>query len=88
MEERVTDSRRALARACRHWYPVIWDLHKSFKAIARAVCNDDGKKKKKRKKKRNKEKKKKKKKERERETMTLDPMVCDKMNSNNAHASV
>ena len=28
LEARVTDSRRALARIGRHWYPIVWDLHK------------------------------------------------------------
>ena len=41
--ERVIDFRRAVARACSHWYRVIWNLHRFFVAIARAVVNDDGK---------------------------------------------
>ena len=38
----VTDSRRHLVQACRYWYPIVYDLHRFFLAIARAAVNDDG----------------------------------------------
>ena len=39
----VTDARGAQTRACRHWYPLVSDLHPFFVAIGGAVVVDDGK---------------------------------------------
>ena len=37
----VIDARRNLSGVCGHWYPFIFDLHRFFIAIARAVVNHD-----------------------------------------------
>ena len=39
----VTNAKKVLARTCRHWCPIVCDLHRFFIAIARAVVNDYGK---------------------------------------------
>ena len=38
----VIDARRNLSGVCGRWYPVIFDLHRFFIAISRAVVNHDG----------------------------------------------
>ena len=38
----VIDARRNLSGVCGHWYPVVFDLHRFFIAISRAVVNHDG----------------------------------------------
>ena len=38
----VIDARRCYLAACSDWYPLVYDLHRYFIAIARAVVNEDG----------------------------------------------
>ena len=38
----VIDAHRNLSGVCSRWYPVIFDLHRFFIAISRAVVNHDG----------------------------------------------
>ena len=37
----ATHQRRALDQSCGHWYTIVYDVHRLFIAIARAVVNDD-----------------------------------------------
>ena len=36
------NDRKGYSDACKHWYPIILDLHRFFIAISRAVVNEDG----------------------------------------------
>ena len=38
----IIDAARLCNAACREWYPLVFDLHRFFTAIARVVFNEDG----------------------------------------------
>ena len=38
----INGARRLCTAACREWYPIVFDLHRFFIAVARVVVNEDG----------------------------------------------